>query len=85
MVTRLIATRNAHKQILYELRRGKELSHSDFSVPKLVAGIAQVISLAVVFLAYLNRNETTTFGALMLFGIWIQAFTIALLIMGRQA
>src|SRR5688572_14128761 len=45
------------EQILYELRRTKELPHSDFSVPKLVAGIAQVISLAIVFLAYLNRNE----------------------------
>jgi hypothetical protein len=71
-------------QILSELRRRHELPHSDFSISKLVAGIAQVISLAIVFLAYLNRNETTTFGALMLFAIWIQAFTIALLIMGRQ-
>ena len=72
------------EQILSELRRGKELPHSDFSVPKLMAGIAQVVSIAIVFLAYLNRNETTTFGALMLFAIWVQAFTIALLIMGRQ-
>jgi D-glycero-D-manno-heptose 1,7-bisphosphate phosphatase len=72
------------EQILFELRRVKEAPHSDFSVPKLVAGIGQVISIAMVFLAYLNRNETTTFGALMLFAIWVQAFTIALLIMGRQ-
>jgi hypothetical protein len=72
------------EQILYELRRGKELPHSDFSVPKLVAGIGQVVSIAIVFLAYLNRNDTATFGGLMLFAIWVQAFTIALMIMGRQ-
>jgi D-glycero-D-manno-heptose 1,7-bisphosphate phosphatase len=72
------------EQILYELRRSKEQPHTDFSVAKLLAGISQVISLAMVFLAYLNRNETTTFGALLLFAVWVQSFTIALLIMGRQ-
>jgi len=72
------------EQMLYELRRSKELPQSDFSVAKLLAGIAQVISIAMVFLAYLNRNETTTFGGLMLFAVWVQCFTIALLIMGRQ-
>lgn len=72
------------EQILYELRRHKELPHTDFSVAKLVAGISQVISIAMVFLAYLNRNETTTFAALLLFAVWVQCFTIALLIMGRQ-
>lgn len=72
------------EEILYELRRSKEVPHTDFSVAKLMAGISQVISIALVFLAYLNRNETTTFGALLLFAVWVQCFTIALLIMGRQ-
>jgi len=73
------------EQILYELRRSKEVPHADFSVAKLLAGISQVISIAMVFLAYLNRNETATFGGLMLFAVWVQCFTIALLIMGRQS
>ncbi|MBC8106499.1 MAG: HAD family hydrolase [Anaerolineae bacterium] len=72
------------EQILYELRRSKEQPHTDFSVAKLLAGISQVISIALVFLAYLNRNETTTFGALLLFAVWVQCFTITLLIMGKQ-
>ncbi|CAN5678197.1 hypothetical protein BH09PLA1_BH09PLA1_22220 [soil metagenome] len=72
------------EQILYELRRGHEQHPTDFSVAKLVAGIAQVVSIAIVFLAYLNRNETTTFAALLLFAVWVQCFTIALMVMGRQ-
>jgi D-glycero-D-manno-heptose 1,7-bisphosphate phosphatase len=71
-------------QILYELRQRHEQPHTDFSVAKLLAGIAQVVSLAMVFLAYLNRNDGSTSTALLLFAIWVQCFTIALMVMGRQ-
>ena len=73
------------EQMLYELRRRNEQPPSDFSVAKLLAGIAQVVSIAMVFLAYLNRNDATTFGGLLLFAVWVQCFTIALMLMGKQA
>ncbi|HWP39809.1 MAG TPA: HAD family hydrolase [Tepidisphaeraceae bacterium] len=75
------------EQILHELRSGNERDarseYADFSVSKLMAGIAQVIALALLLLAYLNRNDPG-FVPLMLFAIFVQTLTIALLIMGRQ-
>jgi hypothetical protein len=50
-----------------------------FSISKMFAGIVQVLALAVFALAYRGNNESQ-----MLLGIMLQAFTIALLIMGRQ-
>jgi D-glycero-D-manno-heptose 1,7-bisphosphate phosphatase len=70
-------------QILYELRRRNE-PITDFSVTKLLAGIAQVISVAIVFVAYLNREDKYTSGAMLIFALWLQTLTVALLIMQRQ-
>ena len=49
-----------------------------------MAGVVQVIVLAVLFMAFLSRGESATLIALLLFALTLQAMTIALLIMGRQ-
>jgi D-glycero-D-manno-heptose 1,7-bisphosphate phosphatase len=70
--------------MLMELRkRNEHREFTDFSVSKLMAGIVQVIALAVLFVAYLNRTGEN-FWPLMATAIFLQLFTIALLIMGRQ-
>lgn len=75
---------NLAEQILQELRkRNQESDYSDFSVSKLMAGIVQVLALAVLFISYLNRGDPS-FGMLMLSAIFLQILTISLLIMGRQ-
>jgi hypothetical protein len=51
-----------------------------FSISKMVAGIIQVLALAVLALAYKADNPQNT----LLLAIMLQLFTIALLIMGRQ-
>jgi D-glycero-D-manno-heptose 1,7-bisphosphate phosphatase len=72
-------------QILDELRRRHEHPEHDFSVSKLVAGIVQVLALAAMFYAYVERNsQTGAAGLAILTAIFLQTFTIALLIMGRQ-
>jgi D-glycero-D-manno-heptose 1,7-bisphosphate phosphatase len=70
-------------EILRELRRGREQPHADFSVSKLMAGVVQVIVLAVLFLAFLNRDGASL-QPLLLFALTLQTMTIALLIMSRQ-
>ncbi len=70
------------EQILQELRRGRDTPVADFSVPRLLAGIMQVVTLAVLFMCSLNRG-TNSLVALLLVAIVFQVFTIALLIMGR--
>jgi D-glycero-D-manno-heptose 1,7-bisphosphate phosphatase len=70
------------EQILNELRHRDERVHSDFSVSKLMAGIVQVIALAVLFMAYFRGGEGLM--ATLLTALTLQCFTIALLIMGRQ-
>jgi D-glycero-D-manno-heptose 1,7-bisphosphate phosphatase len=72
-------------QILDELRRRHEHPESDFSVSKLMAGVVQILALAAVFYAYMTRDRVgSTPGLAMLVAIFLQTFTIALLIMGRQ-
>lgn len=72
-------------QILDELRRRHEHPEHDFSVSKLIAGIVQVLALAAMFYAYVERNSSTgSAGLSILTAIFLQTFTIALLIMGKQ-
>ncbi|MGH7213533.1 MAG: D-glycero-alpha-D-manno-heptose-1,7-bisphosphate 7-phosphatase [Tepidisphaeraceae bacterium] len=71
------------EQILAELRRQREVSHVDFSLSKLMAGITQVVAVAVLFLAYLNRDSTGVVATLLV-AVFVQTLTVALLIMGRQ-
>jgi hypothetical protein len=70
-------------QILLELKRRPDDAHGDFSVSKLLAGIVQIVALAVLFIAYLNR-DAANLQPILLFAIALQTLTIALLIMGRQ-
>jgi len=71
------------EQILDELRRSKEQPVQDFSVSKMLAGICQVMTLAVLFLAYLNRGDVMVLLNTLLFALTMQTMTIALLIMSR--
>jgi D-glycero-D-manno-heptose 1,7-bisphosphate phosphatase len=69
------------QQILDEFRRHRDQPPADFAVSKLLAGVTQVIALAVLFMAYLYNRDWQPY---MLVAIFLQCFTIALLIMGRQ-
>lgn len=71
------------EQILDELRRQKEQPVQDFSVSKMLAGITQVMTLAILFLAYLNRADPVALNNTMIFALILQTMTIALLIMHR--
>jgi D-glycero-D-manno-heptose 1,7-bisphosphate phosphatase len=70
------------EQILNELRHRDEQTHADFSVSKLMAGIMQVIALAVLFMAYFRGGDAQLMT--LVTALTLQCFTIALLIMGRQ-
>jgi len=70
------------EQILQEIQRRAEPSDADFSISKLLAGIVQVISVTVLLLAWF-LYRTNPEPALLL-ALFLQTFTIALLIMGRQ-
>jgi len=72
------------QQILDELRRHRHVAEGDFSVSKLLAGIMQVLAGAILFLSFLYRSEPATMQPIMLLAIFLQVFTVALLIMGQQ-
>ena len=91
-ITKMLAQSQPHStarleslanEILQEMRRNREQPTSDFSVSKLMAGIVQILVLAVLFMAFLNR-EGHSLLPLMLFALTLQTMAIALLIMGRQ-
>jgi hypothetical protein len=75
---------NLAEQILQEVRRGNEQFQVDFSVSKLLAGIVQILSLAAVFFAYLNKDKPGSLEPTLLAAVFLQTLTIALLIMGKQ-
>jgi D-glycero-D-manno-heptose 1,7-bisphosphate phosphatase len=79
----LVRLERLAEQILHELRRRRDEPNTDFSVPRLLAGLMQVIALAVLFLTYLNRG-TPSFQPMLLLALFFQTFTISLLIMGRM-
>jgi D-glycero-D-manno-heptose 1,7-bisphosphate phosphatase len=72
------------QDILAELRCRSGDAGPDFSVSKMIAGITQIIAIALMFVAYLNRNENNVGVPLLIFALFFQNLTIALLIMGRQ-
>jgi hypothetical protein len=72
------------QEILAELRRRSDDGAPDFSVSKMIAGITQIIAIALMFIAYLNRTDNGIGVPLLIFAIFFQNLTIALLIMGRQ-
>ena len=84
-VVKMDRLENLAEQILSELRqRNQHADYADFSVSKLMAGIVQILAIAIAFLSYLYRNVSDDFYQLMLFALFLQMLTVALLIMGRQ-
>jgi len=78
------ALRDVAEQILHEFRRRNEQLPQDFSVSKLLAGIVQVLVLAVLVVSYMYWQSPGTVQSLLLLALTLQALTIALLIMGKQ-
>jgi D-glycero-D-manno-heptose 1,7-bisphosphate phosphatase len=72
-------------QILLELKRRNEREHTDFSISKLLAGIVQVIVLALLFVAYLNYEKASSLQPLLLLTLTLQTMVVALLLMSRRA
>ena len=71
------------EQVLVEMRRGREQPDADFSIPKLLAGIVQIVALGMLLVAYINRDNAMSLP-LIGFAIYFQILTITLLVMGRQ-
>jgi D-glycero-D-manno-heptose 1,7-bisphosphate phosphatase len=69
------------EQILQALEKREDIEQPDFSISKLLAGIVQIIALATLLLAYLLFHNSES---VLLIAVFLQLFTIALLIMGRQ-
>ncbi len=75
---------NLLEQIFLEVRRSNDQHEGDFSVSKLMAGVVQVIVLAILFLAYLNRANHDLLQTHLLLAVTLQTLTATLLIMSRQ-
>jgi len=72
------------EQILEHLKSRDARHVMDFSLSKLLAGIVQIIAIAVAFLAYLYRAHEVTCLSLLFAAQFLQMLTVALLIMGKQ-
>jgi len=72
------------EQILQELQHRHDAHDAEFSVSKLLAGIMQIIAIAVLFLAYFLYRTSPALLDVLVIAVFLQVFTIALLIMGRQ-
>ena len=72
------------EQLLSELKSRKTDDANDFSVSTLLAGIIQVLALAAVGYAFLMTDNPQTQQMRLLLALFLQTFTVALLIMGRQ-
>jgi D-glycero-D-manno-heptose 1,7-bisphosphate phosphatase len=71
-------------ELVQEIRRQREVPHNDFSVSKLMAGVTQILVLAILFMAFLGRGDLKSLVPLEIFALTLQTMTISLLIMGRQ-
>lgn len=72
-------------QILLELKRAHEPArHMDFSLARLLAGIVQVIVIAVLMIAYLDVNNASTLQPLLLLALVLQGIVIAAILAGRK-
>jgi D-glycero-D-manno-heptose 1,7-bisphosphate phosphatase len=74
------------EQILIEQKqsRSDQTQRGDFSVSKLLAGIALVLSLAAAFAAFLYRGDPTQVQASMGWAIFLLLLSIALLMISRD-
>jgi D,D-heptose 1,7-bisphosphate phosphatase len=70
------------EQILQELQRRHHTSTGDFSITKLLAGIVQIVALAVLLIAFWMFQANLV--PVLIVALFLQVFTVALLIMDRQ-
>ena len=70
------------EQILQAIERPRDQHEPDFSISKLLAGIVQIVALATLLLAYAIFKSNPV--PILMIALFLQLFTIALLIMGRQ-
>ena len=70
------------EQILQELQRRHHTSTGDFSITKLLAGIVQIVALAVLLIAFWMFQANLI--PVLIVALFLQVFTVALLIMDRQ-
>ena len=66
------------------MRRRNEQQVTEVSVSKLMAGIVQVIVLAVLFLGYLRGTDSTRVQTALLLAMTLQTMVVALVLMGRS-
>jgi histidinol-phosphate phosphatase family protein len=73
------------EQLLAEFKRSQSPRHHvDFSVSRLLAGIVQIIVIAVLLIAYLNTGVISTQQNLLLLAITLQGIVVAATIAGRK-
>ncbi len=70
-------------QVLTEMRR-RDHPHHEFSVSRLMAGITQVLALASLFVAYLNRGDAAALMPLLLLALVLQTMTATMVLMGMR-
>ena len=72
-------------RLLAELRKLNEhFDRGDFSVARLLAGVVQVLALAVLFLAYLNWGASIQLLGLLLTAVFLQALAATLLLFDQR-
>ncbi len=68
--------------ILEEQRKQKRPPVGEFSVSNLLGGIVQVVALACIFVAFIQRGNPAAMTAMLLWAVVLELLTIALLMMG---
>jgi D-glycero-D-manno-heptose 1,7-bisphosphate phosphatase len=69
------------EQILQEIKRQRQQPHDDFSVPKLLAGVVQILALGALVFGYFKSDIRIE---CLLVAIVLQTLTASLLLMGRR-
>lgn len=72
------------EQLLIEFKRANPPRHADFSVSRLLAGIVQIIVIAVLLIAYLNTGSVGTQQSLLLLAIVLQGIVVAATMAGSK-
>lgn len=72
------------EQFLIEYKRTRSGHHTDFSVMRLLAGIVEIVVIAVLLIAYLNTGAITTQQDLLLLAIVLQGIVVAAAVAGRK-
>lgn len=83
IVQELVRMQASLTSIFDEIKSQRKAPMRDFSVTKLLGGIAQVLALACMFATFLQHNEAGVYRMLT-WAIVTELLTIALLLMGSQ-